>query len=44
MVASGNAFLIFIICAFSLLGGVLGWATWQESRDAKMKMKKTTRG
>ena len=27
-----SAFLVLVICAFTLFGGVLGWASWMESR------------
>jgi len=32
-----TAILILIISAFSLFGGVLGWATWDYSRTEKQK-------
>ena len=32
-------FLVFIVSAFSLFGGVLGWASWEETRLARRKQK-----
>lgn len=32
MWTSGGAFLVLVIFAFSLFGGVLAWASWDESR------------
>ncbi len=29
------AFLALILCSLSLFGGVLGWASWMESRASK---------
>ena len=31
--------LVLIIGAFSLFGGVLGWASWDESRRARQNRK-----
>ncbi len=39
MWTNGNAFLILVICAFSLFGGVLGWASWDESRRNRKQQK-----
>jgi hypothetical protein len=35
----GTAFLILAVSAFSLLGGVLGWASWDESRRVRKTRK-----
>ena len=35
MTTNSIAFLALVIGAFALFGGVLGWATWQESRIAR---------
>ena len=32
MTTNEIAFLALVVCAFALLGGVLGWASWMESR------------
>ena len=29
------AFLVLVVGALSLFGGVLGWASWDESRRAR---------
>ena len=34
MTTNEIAFLALVIGAFTLFGGVLGWATWQEARIA----------
>jgi hypothetical protein len=33
------AFLILVIAALALFGGVLGFASWEETRDRKRKLK-----
>lgn len=35
MAMLGNIFLALVIGVFSLFGGVLGWASWDESRRAR---------
>jgi hypothetical protein len=30
--------LVFVVSAFTLFGGVLGWASWMEGREAKYKV------
>jgi len=37
MTKSGLEFVVFVIGALSLFGGVLGWASWMEWRDNKRK-------
>lgn len=37
MITNGTAFLILAIGAFSLLGGVLAWASWMEYREGKRR-------
>jgi hypothetical protein len=32
MTTNEFAFLVLVVCVFSLFGGVLGWASWMESR------------
>ena len=32
-------FVIFVVAAFTLFGGVLGWASWEESCAARRKRK-----
>ena len=34
-------FLCFTLGAFALLGGVLGWASWEESRTRRGKQDRT---
>jgi hypothetical protein len=36
-------FLALSIGAFTLLGGVLAWASWMESREAKQKVHETSK-
>lgn len=36
MPASSIAFVVFVVSALTLFGGVLGWASWEESH-AKRK-------
>jgi len=31
--------VIFIVCAFSLFGSMLAWASWDESRRARRNRK-----
>ena len=35
--SSETALLVLIVSAFSLFGGVLAWATWENSRLTKQK-------
>lgn len=37
MEPQGIVFLGVVIATFSLFGGVLGWASWQETRERKAK-------
>lgn len=37
MTKSGLEFVVFVVGALSLFGGVLGWASWMEWRDNKRK-------
>ncbi len=29
------AFVVFVVCGLSLFGGVLSWASWDESRRTR---------
>jgi hypothetical protein len=37
MTTSDIEFLVVAVAAFSLFGGVLGWASWMEAREEKQK-------
>jgi hypothetical protein len=39
MAATDIQILVLIVGAFSLFGGVLGWASWDESRRARKNRK-----
>jgi hypothetical protein len=39
MTATDIQILALVVSAFSLFGGVLGWASWNESRRARMNRK-----
>jgi len=32
------AFLVLVVGCFTLFGGVLGWASWMESRSVKKQL------
>lgn len=40
MTADGFAFVCLVIAGLSLFAGVLGWASWAESRQAQEKARK----
>lgn len=39
MTTAGFEFVILVISALILFGGVLGWASWEESRAARKARK-----
>ena len=40
MSVQGIAFLVLVVSALSLFGGVLAWASWMEGRENKRKAAK----
>ena len=39
MTTNELAFLVLAVSAFSLFGGVLGWASWMEGRTSRRSSK-----
>ena len=37
MTASSIGLLVFFVSVFAIFGGVLGWASWDETRTARRK-------
>jgi hypothetical protein len=35
MPVTSIAFVVFVVCALTVFGGVLGWASWEEGRNAR---------
>jgi hypothetical protein len=35
MPVTSIGFVVFVVCALTLFAGALGWASWEEGRNAR---------